>query len=114
MDNADFSRLRWWRGRADPPFSEEAFEIAAGGQGVYVFAFHPIHILMNTPDPQYYLDRREAFLQGEDLGSLRFDGYGTADFFKQACELDTEFTTVADAVERSTQDEAIVRSQSIR
>ena len=104
MDNADFSGARWWRGEAATPFDEQLLEASAADDGVYVYAFHPVHILLNTPTSDYYLDRREAFVAGVDLESLRYDGYGTADFFERVCKLPAEFVTVAEAVARAAQE----------
>jgi hypothetical protein len=105
MDNADFSASRWWTEPRAEPFSDGVLEHALSGEGIFVFAFHPVHMMLNTPSAEYYLERRRAFVEGEPLEALRFDGRGTADFFSRLCELDAEFVALEDALERHVQDE---------
>lgn len=83
MDNADFSARRWWGDAAGNPFSDTLIEAALTGEGLYVFAFHPVHLLLNTPTPEHYLARRDAFVAGERAESLRFEGLGAAVFFER-------------------------------
>ena len=80
MDNADFSAQRWWSESSQPPFSDRAIDTALADDGLYVFGFHPIHVLLNTPSADHYLARRDAFVAGATLDALRFEGFGTADF----------------------------------
>jgi hypothetical protein len=81
MDNLDFSRRRFCPESEERPFDRSLIETAFRPGGVYVFDFHPIHLLLNTPDPEWYMARRDAFLAGERIAQLRFDGYGARSFF---------------------------------
>ena len=85
MDNLDFSTSRFWPGEEHRPFAPELLEAAFSGDGVYVFDFHPVHLLLNSPSAEWYLRRRDAFVAGEDLGALRFEGYGTRSFYDDLC-----------------------------
>ena len=38
---------------------------------------------LNTPNPEYYLARRDGFLAGEQVAVLRYDGYGARSFFDE-------------------------------
>jgi hypothetical protein len=42
--------------------------------------------MLNSPDADYYLSKRDKFRGGDPIGELRFPGYGTASFFNQLCE----------------------------
>lgn len=81
MDNLDFSRNRFWPERNERPFSRSLLEVACHEDDFYVFDFHPIHLLLNTPNPEWYMIRRGQFLAGERIASLRYEAYGTRSFF---------------------------------
>jgi hypothetical protein len=102
MDNSDFSTPRFWPGREHAPFSPLLIETATANDGVYVFDFHPVHLLLNSPSAEWYLSRREAFAAGDELAGLRFDGYGAFDFYEDLCAemaaADLRSRTLADAV----------------
>jgi hypothetical protein len=80
MDNLDFSAPRFWPD-APAPFSPEVIESALADDGLYVFGFHPIHLLLNSPDAETYFRLREGWRRGEAIADLRFDGYGTCSFY---------------------------------
>jgi hypothetical protein len=81
-DNLDFSTPRFWPQLEWEPFAPELIERAVrDAQGVYVFDFHPVHLLLNTPQADYYLERREPFREGAPLEELRFGGQGTRSFY---------------------------------
>jgi hypothetical protein len=85
MDNLDFSANRFW-GDGSTPFDTNLFSPSFNDDGIYVWAFHPIHIMVNSPGPEEYFARREAFEAGAPLGDVRYDGYGTADYFRDLCD----------------------------
>jgi len=85
MDNMDFSATCFWKEEADGPFSDTMIETALGDDGVYVFDFHPIHLLLNTPGRDHYFAMRDRFKAGEDLGKLAYQGVGTMSFFERLC-----------------------------
>lgn len=86
MDNMDFSRKRFWGEAAGEPFSPHLIERATKGEALFVFDFHPIHLLLNTPGPDHYFAVRDRFKRGDSLESLRYGGYGTESFFRDLCE----------------------------
>ena len=81
VDNVDFSYERHWPGLGHEPFRRELIDAALEGEGVYVFDFHPIHVLLNSPSPEEYLARRDAFLGGAPLEEIRCEGYGARSFY---------------------------------
>lgn len=85
MDNMDFSSSHFWSGQADGPFSEKFIEIAMHDDGVYVFDFHPVHLLLNTPNRDRYFAMRDRFKGGESLKSVAYDGFGTRSFYDALC-----------------------------
>jgi hypothetical protein len=85
MDNLDFSARRFWPERKHRPFERKLIDQAVDGAHLYVFDFHPIHLMLNSPDAEFYLQARDRFRAGEDIGELRCSGYGTASFFSDLC-----------------------------
>ena len=51
MDNMDFSRHRFCPESEEKPFNRSLIDTACRSDGVYVFDFHPIHLLLNTQIP---------------------------------------------------------------
>lgn len=80
-DNLDFSRKRFWPERNEQPFASSLIENALNDEGLYVFDFHPIHLLLNSPDPDWYAAIRDRFLAGDRTAALRYPGYGAGSFF---------------------------------
>lgn len=81
MDNLDFSQSRFWGEDAPPPFRHELIETAVNGDALFVFAFHPIHLVLNSPNAQEYFSRREALANGAAVEEIRYDGRGTSTFY---------------------------------
>lgn len=86
MDNLDFSYKNFWENVSYKPFNPEIIENSLENNGVYVYDFHPIHIMLNTPNVEYYMKVRNAFLSGEHIEKIRWNGYGTANFFNLLME----------------------------
>lgn len=80
MDNLDFSAQRFWPDSPEP-FDPRVIDRAIAGDGVYVFGFHPIHLLLNSPDAETYFALREGWRLGQKKESLEFKGYGTRSFY---------------------------------
>jgi polysaccharide deactylase WbmS-like protein len=85
MDNLDFSHSRFWRDVDHVPFAPEVIATALADDGIYVFDFHPIHLLLNSPSADAYFARRDAFLAGENMDVLRCDGRGARTFYDELC-----------------------------
>jgi hypothetical protein len=85
MDNLDFSMHRFWGDRAPAPFDPRLIETAVEGAALFVFAFHPIHLQLNSPSPEVYFERRELVARGESFASARWDGFGTRNFYDALC-----------------------------
>lgn len=86
MDNMDFSRSRFWGAAAEKPFARNLIDKALVEEGLYVFDFHPIHLLLNTPDPEHYFSVRDRFRAGKPLSTIRYGGYGAASYFVDLCQ----------------------------
>ena len=81
MDTFDISVDRHWGEPVHQRFSVELLETAVGGSGLFVFAFHPIHLMLNSTSVDEYLARRDRFLEGAPLEELRCSEYGAADYY---------------------------------
>ena len=101
MDNLDFTAARFWPD-APEPFERPLIERALADDGVYVFAFHPIHLLLNSPNAETYFELRERWRRGEPLSDIRHGGYGTMSFYQElinAMADDVVSSTIVDALD---------------
>jgi hypothetical protein len=85
MDNLDFSTSRFWGEDAPAAFAPSYIENAVTNDGLFVFAFHPVHLMLNSPSAEVYFERRDRFERGADLGEVRYEGYGTRSFYDDLC-----------------------------
>lgn len=85
MDNLDFSRAHFWRDGSSP-FASSLIEKALNDDGVYVFDFHPIHLLLNTDSTDWYFRHRERFLNGEPVEQLTGQNFGVRNFYEALLE----------------------------
>jgi hypothetical protein len=85
MDSLDLGRQQYQTDRDGAAFDERLIEQAVSMPGLYVFDFHPFHLLLNTPSVEFYMTAREQFRAGADLPSLRHAGWGAASFFENLC-----------------------------
>src|SRR5262249_1423443 len=69
MDNLDFSRSRFWPNWRENAFSPSLIQTSLNGDGCCVFDFHPIHLLLNTPNPDFYSHVRDRFQSVEPLAN---------------------------------------------
>jgi hypothetical protein len=81
MDNMDFSAGDYWPDQPPKPFARDLIEAATSEPGLYVFDFHPIHLMLNSTSAEAYFDRRDRFKAGEPLSELRCEGYGAASYY---------------------------------
>jgi hypothetical protein len=85
MDNMDFWAPRNWPDSGLEPFNPKVLHDALGGDGVYVFDFHPLHIALNTRTPADYLSVKDRILKGESPFELAYSGRGTRTYFLELC-----------------------------
>jgi len=85
MDTLDISRSLFWPSSNHRPFDTELIDRALNSDGLFVFDFHPVHLMLNTPDVEYYMRRRQAFVDGTPLRELVHPGRGIATFFNELC-----------------------------
>lgn len=105
MDTLDLFSSRFWpEGEVPARFSPGLIETALADDGVYVFDFHPIHLLLNSPSPEYYLEQRDRFRAGDPIRELRFEGHGVLSFYTSLCrrmeERGVASLSARDALER--------------
>jgi hypothetical protein len=86
MDSLDLGRQQFQTEGSGAPFDERLIEQAISIPGLYVFDFHPFHLLLNTPSVEFYMTAREKFRAGANLLSLRHTGRGAASFFEALCD----------------------------
>jgi hypothetical protein len=85
MDTLDISAERFGGGPRRAPFKPELIRHALESSDLHVFDFHPIHIMLNSPDADYYFSKRDRFRVGDLIEELRFPGYGAGSFFSELC-----------------------------
>jgi hypothetical protein len=81
MDNLDFSRKNFWGAESGRIFDPVLIERAVCDEGIYVFDFHPVHLLINTPSPEFYFEKREFFKSGAPVSELAHSAYGARKFY---------------------------------
>lgn len=82
MDNLDFCMTKNWPTLKHLPFSPKLIEKAVHGNDLYLFDFHPLHIMLNTRRYEDYLAVRDKIISGENSAfNLACEGYGTRSFF---------------------------------
>jgi hypothetical protein len=110
MDNMDFSFGDYWPGASDGPFGSELLEAATRESGLYVFDFHPIHLMLNSTSAQEYFARRDRFKAGEPIEELRCEGYGAGEYFADLVglmrEAELESVGISDALAATTREGA--------
>jgi len=103
MDNMDFSAGDYWDDGAGEPFDKGLLERATGEEGLYVFDFHPIHLMLNSTSSEAYFERRDDFKTGKPIEELRCGGYGARSFYEELLSLmegaGIDSTAMSDAVQ---------------
>ncbi len=51
-------------------------------QGLKVYNFHPIHIFLNTPTQNYYMQNKHNYQNDKELEKNRYDGFGVGKYFE--------------------------------
>lgn len=70
----------WLRLRDDPDALPSVDELLCG-PGLQVLGFHPVHVYLNTPDIDYYQERKDAYDDRDRLREERYEGLGVRDLF---------------------------------
>jgi hypothetical protein len=111
MDNLDFSFRDFWPDVPTTSFRRELLEVAITEPGIYVFDFHPIHLMLNSTSARPYLSRRDRFIAGEPLDAIRCEGYGAGDYYRELVGLmeaaDLGSLRISDSLAAVTREEAL-------
>jgi hypothetical protein len=82
MEYADLCMPLNWPDLGYQPFSPAIIEQAVRGDGLYVFTFHPMHLLINTQTIEDYQSGRDAIISGKrDAFASANPGYGSRNFY---------------------------------
>ena len=85
MDSMAMTFGRNWPSYNDEPFDERIIEAAVEDQtGLYVFDFHPVHVILNTSSYDQYQTVRSQIVEGDaSLFDLAFPGQGCRAFYER-------------------------------
>jgi hypothetical protein len=104
MDNLDLTMAKYWPELCHQPLETGVLQSALAGDGLYVFDFHPLHVCLNTPTLEYYLDCQPQVRAGTSPYKLRYPGRGVGSFFREFCGLlrthEVSSVRLNDALER--------------
>jgi hypothetical protein len=96
MDNMDFCMVNNWPELNHIPFDTSIINKAIQGQSLYVFDFHPLHIILNTRTYEdYALVRDKIVKEGESPFNYSFEGRGTRTFFEELCQAMLNFDNLS-------------------
>lgn len=86
MDNMDFCTAKNWPDIGHKPFSPSVIQTALEEDGLFVFDFHPLHIVLNTRDYADYAAVKEKIVKGgASPFDLAFPGRGVRAFYLELC-----------------------------
>lgn len=87
MDNMDYCMADNWKDMLHSPFGYDVIERALDFNSLFVFDFHPLHIILNTRNLDGYSSVKELIINKKASPyDLRFNGKGSGVFFEQLCE----------------------------
>ena len=86
MDNMDFWMVPNWPELGHIPFNRSVIEEAVTDEALYVFDFHPLHIVLNTRNSNDYNSVKKEIIKGKTSPfELRFEGRGVGVLFTELC-----------------------------
>lgn len=86
MDNMDYCFGENWTDVNHHPFNEEILNNSLCNDGLYVYAFHPLHIALNTISFDDYSQKKQKLQMGINPYDIEGDGFGVRDFYKLLCK----------------------------
>jgi hypothetical protein len=87
MDNMDYCLAENWPALNHRPFNPKIIDLAIQGEALYVFDFHPLHIVLNTPNLKAYQSVRKDIVNNtKSPFDLVFPGEGARTFFLELCK----------------------------
>ena len=87
MDSMDFWMCKNWPALGHEPFAKSIIDLAVGGDSLYVFDFHPLHIALNSASHESYQAAKPKILGADPVSPFTLAGTtrGTRDFFVELC-----------------------------
>lgn len=87
VDSMDFTYPRNWPGMNHTPFDPLVVRRSIAGEGLYVYALHPLHIILNSSSlEQYHGIRAKIVEEKRSAFDLAFPGRGTRTFFLELAD----------------------------
>lgn len=87
MESMDFTYQHNWPKLGHQPFDSAVIDRSLTHPGLYVYDFHPLHVILNTSSyPQYQSVRAELVERGKSPFDLGFSGRGARTFFLELVE----------------------------
>nr|WP_126465090.1 hypothetical protein [Candidatus Terasakiella magnetica] len=87
MDNMDFSYGEMHNQLDYQAFNISILEKSVSNDSLYVFDFHPIHLMLNTPNSTYYSDNKDLFQKNINIEELVYRGRGVRTFYLELLDL---------------------------
>ncbi|MDC3025423.1 hypothetical protein OA240_01990 [bacterium] len=82
MDYTDLSIAKNWPKINHRPFAKDIIDVAIKGKGLYIFDFHPIHIMFNVDSlDNYHILKEKAQTRTEKLSYYAIKSYGVGNFY---------------------------------
>ena len=84
MDNADFCfGNNWPKSLNHKVFDQSWIDASLNQRGLFIFDFHPLHLMLNTPSYEFYQNARDSIVNGGARPyELAYEGEGTRTFFE--------------------------------
>ena len=88
MDNMDFWYQQVWPELGHKPFHPDVIRKAFDSDSLFVFAFHPLHVVLNTRSLKDYNSVRERIYAGKESPfDMAFPGRGSLTFFEELIDM---------------------------
>ncbi len=83
MDSMDMTFPHNWPAVSHAPFDTDVIKASTNDDALYVYDFHPVHIMLNTPSFAHYQAVKPRVLAGESPTNLAAKGHGARWFYEE-------------------------------
>jgi hypothetical protein len=91
MDSMDFTMSMNWPSLNHQEFSNHIISQSLDNEALFVYDFHPLHIILNTSSFHQYQSIRSRIVEQHDSPfDLKFSGFGVCDFYTRLVKEMTE------------------------